>query len=171
MPPARRRDPQTGRYISSRENTEDLAGPSQSVPGVLDELIETIDRTETAPGASEMVKIEPTETTEATVYETAEMDETVERTEPDERIQGASSIKIDNPSRQLQAELAVEMATTPIPKPKEAKPIKLVQFKIPNLIKQNIRTWKSDVREFCKIQGVWEVVEQTLQRQNKPEEL
>lgn len=40
-----------------------------------------------------------------------------------------------------------------------------------NLTKTNVTTWKSDVREFCQIQGVWEVVEQTLRRQNKPEEL
>jgi hypothetical protein len=47
----------------------------------------------------------------------------------------------------------------------------LVQFDIPNLTKQNVRTWKLDVWEFCKIQGVWEVVEQTLKRQDKPGEL
>jgi hypothetical protein len=59
MPPARReRDPRTRRYVSSRENTEDLAGPSRSVPGAFDEP------TETAPGASDTVEaIEPTETT------------------------------------------------------------------------------------------------------------
>jgi hypothetical protein len=102
MLPARRRDPWTGRYISSRENTEDLAGPSRSVPGAFDELIETIDRTETAPGASETVKIELTETTEATVYETAETDKTVKR------IRSASGIEIDDPSEQLQAELTAE---------------------------------------------------------------
>ncbi|KAL4733016.1 hypothetical protein BDV11DRAFT_200905 [Aspergillus similis] len=37
------------------------------------------------------------------------------------------------------------MAITPIPKPKEAK-----------LIKLNVRTWELDVWEFCKIQEVWE---------------
>jgi transposase InsO family protein len=74
------------------------------------------------------------------------------------------------PSVQLQAELAVRM-TSSIPEPKEAKPMKLVQFDIPNLTKQNVRTWKSDVQEFCEIQGVWEVVVQTLRRQEKPEEL
>lgn len=46
-----------------------------------------------------------------------------------------------------------------IPEAKEAKPTKLVQFDIPNLTKQNVRTWKSDVQEFCETQGVWEVVE------------
>jgi hypothetical protein len=105
------------------------------VPGAFNE----IEPTKTAPGASEMVKIlEKTETTPGA-------DETVEIQE--------------DPSEQLQLELAVRMATTPIPKPKEANPIKLVQFNIPNLTKQNIRTWKSDIREFCEIQGVWEVVE------------
>ena len=83
MPPARRRerDPWTGRYISSRENTGDLAGPS--VPGAFDELIEMIDQTETAPGASETVDREPTETTKATIYKTAETDKTVERIVPE----------------------------------------------------------------------------------------
>jgi hypothetical protein len=81
-----------------------------------------------------------------------------------------STRDIGDPSEQLGIELAVRM-TTPIPKPKEANPIKLVQFDIPNLTKQNVRTWKSDVREFCEIQGVWEVVGETLSRQNKSEEL
>ena len=58
-----------------------------------------------------------------------------------------------------------------VPAAKEAKPIKLVQFDIPNLTKQNVRTWKEEVEEFCETQGVWRVVEETLKRQNKPEKL
>ena len=46
--------------------------------------------------------IKPTETTEATVYETAETDETVER------IQSARGIEIDDRSGQLHAELAAK---------------------------------------------------------------
>jgi hypothetical protein len=62
MPPAQReQDPWTGRYVPSRENTEDLAGPSRSVPGAFDEP------TETAPGASDTVEaIEPIEILETT---------------------------------------------------------------------------------------------------------
>jgi adenylate kinase family enzyme len=157
------------------------------VPGAFENLIETTEPTETTPGASETVeRTELTETTKATVNETAESDETVERaepietpetsetieiTEPDGTIRSASGIETVDPSEQLQAELAVIMATTPVPEPKEAKPIKLSPFDIPNLTKQNVRTWKSDVQEFCESQGVWEVVEQTLERQDKPEEL
>jgi hypothetical protein len=78
MRPARReRDPRTGRYVQSRENTEDLAGPSGSVPGAFDE----IKPTKTAPGASKTVKIlETTETTPGA-------DETVEiREDPSEQL-------------------------------------------------------------------------------------
>src|SRR5215469_2409972 len=57
------------------------------------------------------------------------------------------------------------------PEAKEVKPTKLVQFEIPNLTKQNVRTWKEEVEEFCETQGVWRVVEETLKRQNKPEKL
>jgi transposase InsO family protein len=60
---------------------------------------------------------------------------------------------------------------TEIPKAKEAKPTKLIPFKITELAKRNVRTWKSDVQEFCETQGVWDVVEQTLARQDKGEEL
>jgi hypothetical protein len=72
------------------------------VPGAFDK----IEPTKTAPGASETVKI--LETTETT----PRADETVEIQE--------------DPSEQLQLELAVRMAITPIPKPKEANLIKLV---------------------------------------------
>src|SRR5215469_12568460 len=67
-------------------------------------------------------------------------------------------------------EPSVRMAPT-IPAAKEAKPTKLVQFDIPNLTKQNVRTWKEDVEEFCETQGVWTVVEETLRRQDNPEKL
>src|SRR5215469_662207 len=81
--------------------------------------------------------------------------------------QYGSTDEHDGPS---ESEPTIRMAL-PIPAAKEAKPIKLVQFDIPNLTKQNVRTWKSDVEEFCETQGVWEVVQQTLDRQDKPEEL
>jgi hypothetical protein len=81
---------------------EDLAGPLGSVPGAFNK----IKPTKTAPGASETVKIlKTTETTPGA-------DKTVEIRE--------------DLSEQLQLELAVRMAITPIPKPKEANPIKLV---------------------------------------------
>jgi hypothetical protein len=97
------------------------------VPGAFNK----IKPTKTAPGASETVKIlKITKTTPGA-------DETVEIQE--------------DPSKQLQLELVVRMATTPIPKPKEANLIKLVQFDILNLTKQNIRTWKLDIQEFYKI--------------------
>jgi hypothetical protein len=123
--------------------------PTETAPGA-SETVEIFELTETTPGASEIVKI-------------------LEGIRDETR--STSRSKGNNPSEQLQVELAVRMATTPIPKPKEANPIKLIQFDIPNLTKQNVRTWKSDVREFCEIQGVWEVVEQTLKRQDKLEEL
>ena len=186
MPPARRRerDPRTGRYISSRESTEDLGGPSRSVPGAFDEPVETIDQTETAPGASETVEIEPTETTEATVYETAETDETVERTEPDERIQSASGIEID-PSEQLQAELAaedpdwqpqgepvsgilgIEESTSgmsgefEIPAYQAVTPQKIVTFNIEKLDRTNVSSWKAQYKIFLETQGCWSVVGHT----------
>jgi hypothetical protein len=75
-----------------------------------------------------------------------------------------------DPSEQLQEELLARMASS-IPQAQEAKPIRLVQFDIPNLTKQNVRTWKSDVKEFCETQGVWKVVQETLKRQGNPEEL
>jgi len=67
-------------------------------------------------------------------------------------------------------EPSVRMAPT-IPAAKETKPTKLVKFDIPNLTKQNVRTWKEDVEEFCETQGVWTVVEETLRRQDNLEEL
>ncbi|KAI9034788.1 uncharacterized protein KD926_005579 [Aspergillus affinis] len=161
MRPARRqRDPQTGRYVSSRESTEDLARPN--IPGTFDDPIETTEPTET------VKETEPIETPET--LKRNDTSETIENTVPEEIIRSASGIAIEDPSEQLQAELAGRMAT-PIPEPKEAKPIKLLPFDIPNLTKQNVRTWKSDVQEFCESQGVWEVVEQTLKRQDKPGEL
>jgi hypothetical protein len=52
MPPAQQeRDPRTRRYISSQENTKDLAGPLGSVPGAFNQL------TKTTPGADKIVKI------------------------------------------------------------------------------------------------------------------
>jgi hypothetical protein len=60
-------DPWTGRYISSQENTKDLAGLLGSVPGAFNEL------TKTTPGASDTAKaIETPET-----LERSEADETV----------------------------------------------------------------------------------------------
>jgi hypothetical protein len=119
---------------------------------------------------------DPTETTQTD--ETDEPIETITTNEsseipgefPEEEEVPEEDQSPSEPSVQLQAELAVRM-TSSIPEPKEAKPMKLVQFDIPNLTKQNVRTWKSDVQEFCEIQGVWEVVVQTLRRQEKPEEL
>jgi hypothetical protein len=99
MPPARReRDPRTGRYISSRENTEDLAGHSGSVPGAFDEP------TETTPGASDTVEaIETPET-----LERSEADETVEILEGiRDETRSASDIRTEDPSKQLQDELVL----------------------------------------------------------------
>jgi hypothetical protein len=106
------------------------------VPGAFNE----IEPTETAPGASETVEtIETTETTPG-ADETVEIQEGIR-----DETRSTSDTKGNNPSEQLQVELVVRMATTPIPKPKEANLIKLVQFDIPNLTKQNVRTWKLDV--------------------------
>src|SRR5581483_6296690 len=49
-----------------------------------------------------------------------------------------------------------------IPAPEDAHPIKIYEFKTSTLTRTNVRTWKSDVREFCQMQGYWKVVEQTL---------
>jgi hypothetical protein len=97
------------------------------VPRAFDEL------TKTTPGASDTA-------------EAIKTPETLERSEADKPVEIQ-----EDPSEQLQVELVVRMAITPIPKPKEATLIKLVQFNIPNLIKQNVRTWKLDVWEFCEI--------------------
>jgi cell division GTPase FtsZ len=87
------------------------------VPGAVNEP------TKTTPGASDTAEV-------------IETPETLKRSEADEIVkilegiqdkpQNTSRIKGNNPSKQLQVELAVRIAITPIPKPKEANPIKLV---------------------------------------------
>jgi hypothetical protein len=87
------------------------------MPGAFDEP------TETTPGASDTVKVIETPET----LERSEADETVEIQEGiRDETQSTSDTEGNNPSEQLQVELAVRMATTPIPKPKEANLIKLV---------------------------------------------
>jgi Domain of unknown function (DUF4219)/gag-polypeptide of LTR copia-type len=58
-----------------------------------------------------------------------------------------------------------------VPQSKKSDDVRLVQFNIPKLTKSNVRTWKSDVEEFCQIQGCWEIVGHTLARQDNPDAL
>jgi hypothetical protein len=116
MPPARReQDPRTGRYISSRENTEDLAGPLGSEPGAFDQP------TKTTPGADETVEI-------------------LEGIRDETR--SASDIRTEDPSEQLQDELvllAMARGDQPsLPPLNKGKRIKLVRVKYKVLSKLNI---------------------------------
>lgn len=140
----------------------DLAG--MSLPWAFDRSTEKIDQTETAPGASETVDIEPTET--------AETDKTVERTVP-ERIQSANSIEIDDPSKQLQGEpvyriLSIEELTSGMSRQSERLPpldkgdrIKPVGVKYDVLDASNIRLWKKKIEGLLRLQKCWKVVENT----------
>jgi hypothetical protein len=67
-----------------------------------------------------------------------------------------------------QSELVIRME---VPQSKKSDDVRLVQFNIPKLTKSNVRTWKSDVEEFCQIQGCWEIVGHTLARQDNPDAL
>ncbi|KAJ5100741.1 hypothetical protein N7456_006995 [Penicillium angulare] len=80
----------------------------------------------------------------------------------------------DDAAEQILFEMAGQTARTtnhPVEDPEEIKPVKLLDFKTSILARENVRTWRSDVEEFCQIQGVWKAVQKTLELQDKPEEL
>jgi hypothetical protein len=128
MPPARReRDPRTGRYTSSRENTEDLAGPSGSVPGAFDEP------TETTPGADETVEI-----LEGIRDETRSASD-IEEEDPSEQLQGELVSGILG-ARDLTSRMSEESA---IPAYQAVIPQKIATFNIERLDWMNVSSWKA----------------------------
>jgi hypothetical protein len=140
-----------GRFTSkSRDNTEDPGGRAERrFPGAFDE-----DPADKPTDIAKSIERDPPNEDDSSEDDSSEDDSNE-----------------DDPSNQLQGELTPVPPTMTIPASTEAKPIKLSPFDIPNLTKLNVRTWKSEVKEFCESQGVWAVVRHTSDRQDKADEL